>query len=201
MIAAAYARVSTSDGRQSLENQLASIRQFCTARGWTLARTFMDQASGGDRGRDGLADLMAHAHRGEFAIVVVWALDRLTRDGVLDCFERIQRLREYGVQFVSVTEPHFATTGGAGELFLAVAAWMAQQERSRIRQRVKAGVDRARAAGKQLGRPRVVLDHREIQKRVEAGRSIRSIARELGYSAATVARAWERSPLRVPAAP
>ena len=123
MQAAVYVRVSKSDGRQEVENQLAELRRF--------------------------------------DLVLVWALDRLTREGVAETFEYIKRLTSHGVQFVSFTEEHFRTTGPAGELMIAVAAWIAKQERIRISERVRAGLSRARAlrtrSGRMIGRPRVLF--------------------------------------------
>jgi len=85
--------------------------------------------------------------------LLVWVLDHLTREGVAETFVYIKRLSSHGVQFVSFTEEHFRTTGPAGELMIAVAAWIAKQERRRIRERVRAGLDQARAHGTRSGNP------------------------------------------------
>jgi DNA invertase Pin-like site-specific DNA recombinase len=84
------------------------------------------------------------AARREFDLLVTWALDRLSREGVSATFEHIKKLRGYGVQYISFSEPHFRTTGPAGELMIAVAAWIAEQEHKRISERVKAGLQKAR---------------------------------------------------------
>ena len=75
--------------------------------------------------------MFAAASRREFDAVVTWALDRLSREGVAQTFEHIKTLLAYGVQYISYTEAHFRTTGPAGELMIAIAAWIAQQERIR----------------------------------------------------------------------
>jgi DNA invertase Pin-like site-specific DNA recombinase len=99
---------------------------------------------------------------------VVWALDRFSREGVAETFAHIQRLHSYGVGLVSVTEPHFRTTGPAGELMIAVAAWIAKQERIRIQERVRAGLERARKngtkTGQPIGRPRAVFHRDQVAR-------------------------------------
>src|SRR5439155_848682 len=100
--------------------------------GWTFVE-YVDQASGKTGDRESFKRLFADASRRQFDVVLVWALDRFTREGVLETFEYIRDLGKYGVQFESYSEPHFRTTGPAGELMLAVAAWIAKQERLRIK--------------------------------------------------------------------
>ena len=87
------------------------------------------------------------------SVALVWALDRFTRESVAETFEHIQRLTSNGVQFVSFTEEHFRTTGPAGNLIIAVAAWIVKQERARISERVRAGLDRTRTHGTRSGKP------------------------------------------------
>jgi DNA invertase Pin-like site-specific DNA recombinase len=79
---------------------------------------------------------------------------RFSREGVVQTFDHVKKLKGYGVEFESYTEAHFRTTGPAGELMMAISAWIAQQEHKRIVERVRAGLKRARAQGKMLGRPR-----------------------------------------------
>jgi DNA invertase Pin-like site-specific DNA recombinase len=121
-------------------------------------------------------------------VVVVWALDRFSREGVMQTFEHIKRLKGFGVEFESFTEPHFRTTGSAGELMIAIAAWIAEQERNRISERTKAGMDRARRDGKHVGRPRKVLDRERVRQLHRQGRSTREIGAQLKVSAMTIQR-------------
>src|SRR6266700_4010164 len=118
---ALYARVSTKDG-QDTENQLIQLREYCGRQGWSIAHEYVDHVSAkrSDNRREFQA-LFTAASRHEFDVVVVWALDRLSREGVLETFEHIKRLREYHVEFESYTEAHFRTTRSAGELMIAVA--------------------------------------------------------------------------------
>ena len=139
--AAMYLRVSTL--HQETENQLLQTVRFIEANGWERVE-LIDHGSGRDAEREKFQELFSLAARREIDLVVVWALDRFSREGVAETFAHIQKLASYGVGLVSVTEPHFRTTGPAGELLIAVAAWIAKQERIRISERVRAGLERAK---------------------------------------------------------
>lgn len=91
-------------------------------------------------------------------------------------------------EFVSVTEPQFSTTGPHGELFIAIAAWMAKQERTRLQERIRAGISRARAEGKQLGRRVVIFDIDKARELRAAGQSWRAIGKALEQPATTIMR-------------
>jgi DNA invertase Pin-like site-specific DNA recombinase len=132
--------------------------------------------------------MFAAASRREFDAVVTWALDRLSREGVAQTFEHIKTLLSFGVQYISFTEAHFRTTGPAGELMIAIAAWIAQQERVRLSERTKAGLEKARRAGRVGGRPALVVDRKRVAQLDEEGLSLREIAEEMGISAASVCR-------------
>ena len=97
-----------------------------------------------------------------FDVVITWALDRLSREGVAATFLHIRTLASFNVKFESFQEPHFRTTGPAGELMIAVAAWIAEQDRMRMSERTKAGLEKARASGKRLGRPRACFDRQKV---------------------------------------
>ena len=101
---------------------MAQLRQFCAANGWPIVVEFVDRATGKRSDREQFQRMFAAAARREFDCVVTWALDRLSREGVAQTFDHIKRLRGYGVECISFTEPHFRTTRPAGELMIAVAA-------------------------------------------------------------------------------
>lgn len=188
--AALYARISTHDGRQTTLNQLLELRAYCAARGLTIAGEYVDQFSGSApaKQRDALARLLDDARRRKFDGVLVFALDRFTREGVLHAFEYVKTLTDAGVEFISITEPQFQTAGHAGELFMAIAAWMAQQSREQIRARVRAGLARAKSQGVRLGRPRASADLMRIKMLYVDGKSLRDIATEMNLSRSTVER-------------
>ena len=179
MRAAIYARVSTKDKGQDVENQLIQLREYCSRQQWTHVE-YIDHATAKNDERENFKRLFTDASRRKFDVVVVWALDRFTREGVLETFQHIERLRRWGTAFESYTEPHFRTTGPAGELMLAVAAWIAKQERLRIGERTKAGMERARLQGHIPGRRPVLIPMDKARALRKAGMSWRKIGDKLG---------------------
>jgi DNA invertase Pin-like site-specific DNA recombinase len=105
---------------------------------------------------------------------------------VLETLQHLNRLTSYGIGYRSFTEQHFDSCGIFKDAVIAIIATVAKQERIRISQRVKAGLETARAKGKRLGRPRVAVDATRIGRLRSQGRSIREIARELGCSRSVV---------------
>jgi DNA invertase Pin-like site-specific DNA recombinase len=178
---------------QDPENQLVELRRYAAAQAWEVVE-YIDRASGKTAQRDAFKHLFEGASRREFGVVLVWALDRFTREGVAETFIHIRKLLDYGVQFESYSEPHFRTTGPAGELMFAVAAWIAKQERIRISERTKAGLARARAKGRIGGRPAIIFDRvKALQMRAQNPPvSWRVIARKLGVAQSSLRVALAR---------
>ena len=195
MRAALYTCVSTRDKGQETANQLNQLRAFCETQGWPIVAEYEDHESGGKGDRAGFRAMMADAARRPFDIVVVWALDRFSREGVGETFDHIRRLDLQGVQFASFTEAHFRTTGPAGELMIAVAAWIAKQERLRISERVRAGLSRAMKqgtkSGRPVGRPKVVCDRERVRELRRQGKSWREIARTCRVGVTTIRRLYD----------
>lgn len=180
MKAAIYARVSTFD--QDPENQLAELRRYAAARGWT-ATEFVDRGvSGAKDRRPALDAMLMAARRRTVDVVICWRLDRLGRN-LRHLVVLLEDLAALGVAFVSLGEGIDATTP-AGRLQMAVLGAIAQFERERIAERVKAGLARARAQGKRLGRPR----RHTAPLVVTAGLSVRQAAALWGVSKSTAAR-------------
>jgi DNA invertase Pin-like site-specific DNA recombinase len=121
---------------------------------------------------------------------VLFALDRFTREGMTPTIGYLQRLADHGVSFHSYTEPHLATDNElVGNILLAVMASLAKVESQKIGERTRAGMARARAQGKRIGRP--ALDpalQRKIARQLEAGLSAYAVAKQLGIDAHTVAK-------------
>jgi DNA invertase Pin-like site-specific DNA recombinase len=182
--AAVYARVSTSNGSQTCENQLLELRRYCDARGWT-ATEFVDQGvSGAKDRRPALDEMLKAAKRRKFDVLVCWRLDRLGRN-LRHLILLLDELQSLGVSFVSLAEGIDATTP-AGKLQLHILGAVAEFERGRIQERVKAGLARAKAQGKRLGRP-----ERQVAEELLApvrGLSVRKAAERLGVSPATAHR-------------
>jgi DNA invertase Pin-like site-specific DNA recombinase len=124
--------------------------------------------------------------------VLVWALDRFMGESVAEVFVNIQKLLRYDVQVVSYTEPHFRTTGPAGELMIPIATWIAQQERIRISERTKAGLAKAQANGKRLGRPWKVFPCGRVAADRKRGMSWRQLERKYHVPQSTIRNAIQK---------
>lgn len=182
MRAAIYARVSTID--QEPENQLAELRAYVERRGWTGVE-FVDKGiSGAKERRPALDALLVAAKRRKFDVLVCWRLDRLGRN-LRHLILTLDELSALGVAFVSLAEGIDATTP-AGRLQLHVLGAIAEFERARIAERVKAGIARARAQGRRLGRPRSFIPSETLVG--VQGMSVRAAASKLGVSPATAHR-------------
>jgi DNA invertase Pin-like site-specific DNA recombinase len=179
MRAALYSRCSTFD--QEPENQLQELRRYADARGWTV-KEYTDRGISGvkDR-RPALDQLLSDARRRRFDVLVVWRLDRLGRN-LRHLITLLEELQALGIAFVSLNEGIDATTP-AGKLQMHILGAIAEFERARIAERVKAGLQRARAQGKRLGRPRIAPPPFAIP-----GGSVRAAARAWGVSKSTAAR-------------
>ena len=190
---AIYARVSTKDGRQDAENQLRQLREFCTSQGWTVCREYIDHASGkNDTGRPEFQRLFEDAAQRKFDLVVFWALDRFSREGVLATLQYLQRLSGYGIGYRSFTEGYLDSCGMFKDAVIGILAVVAKQERIRISERVQACLHRARAAGRVGGRPRGVFDRARVQELRQQGLSIGEIAAEVGVPRTSVHRALKQ---------
>ncbi len=181
MKAAIYARVSTANNSQDPEVQLRELREYCQRRGWEIASEFMDMGvSGSKDSRPQLNRLMADAHRRRFDAVVVWKFDRFARS-VSHLLRALETFKALGIEFVSLSE-QVDTSTPTGRMIFTVLGAVAELERSLIAERVRAGLRNARAKGKRLGRPPMVVDRAEIARLRGQGRSVRQIAAELGCS-------------------
>src|ERR1019366_495496 len=182
MRAAIYARVSTLD--QEPENQLQELRRYVEARGWTAVE-FVDRGvSGAKDRRPALDQLLTDARRRRFDVVVCWRLDRLGRN-LKHLITLLEDLQALGVAFVSLAEGIDATTP-AGKLQMHILGAIAEFERGRIVERVKAGLVRARAQGRKLGRPQRKISEDVLNQ--ARGLSVREAAVKLGVSPATAHR-------------
>jgi DNA invertase Pin-like site-specific DNA recombinase len=183
---AIYARVSTE--KQDNENQLVQLREFGAKQGWTVFAEYVDRESGAKSDRVEFQRMFADASKRKFDLVLFWALDRLSREGVLQTLQHLNRLENHGVGFRSFTEQYFDSCGIFREAVISIMATLAKQERVRRSERTKAGLAVARAKGRRLGRPQLRADLAEITRLKAQGLSLRAIARQLGIGDGSVRR-------------
>jgi len=187
---ALYARVSTSNGHQDPEMQLAELREYAGRRGWEIVGEYTDQGvSGSKESRPELNRLMIDAHLRRFDAVLVWKIDRFGRS-LKHLVNALADLGAYGVAFISLRDNIDLSTP-SGRLMFQIIGAMAEFERALIQERVKAGLRNAQAKGKRLGRPRRVVDTSKIAALRAAGATWRSVSRELGVGVATLYRLHE----------
>jgi DNA invertase Pin-like site-specific DNA recombinase len=182
-----YLRVST--GEQSTENQRRELEAVARHRGWDIVAIYEDQGVSGAKGRDRrpqLDRMLKDALRGRFDILAAWAVDRLGRS-LQDLVATLGELRAAGVDLF-LHQQAVDTTTPSGRAMFQMLGVFAEFERSMIQERVKAGLARARAAGRRLGRPKVRADEEGIRKAVAGGLSIRRTAQRFGVSPAKVQR-------------
>jgi DNA invertase Pin-like site-specific DNA recombinase len=182
---ALYARVSTEG--QDPEVQLAALRAHVANRGWMIVEEFIDKGiSGAKERRPALDRLLRAAWHGAFHAVLVWRFDRFARS-VTHLITALEHFRTLHIHFISMQE-QFDTSTPIGQAMFTIIGAMAQLERDIIRERVKAGLDRARAKGVRLGRPAATATPNEVVDLRQAGRSLGQIARQLNCSRSTVRR-------------
>ena len=185
---AIYGRVSTKDKGQETENQLRQLRDFCSRQGWEIAVEYVDRVSAKTGDREQFQEMFAAASRREFDIVLFWALDRFTREGVFSTLQYLQRLTAYGIGYRSFTEQYLDSCGLFKDAVISILATIASQERIRLSERTIAGLERARAKGRIAGRPRVICDREKVLALHRAGQSLGNIANELRLAKTTVHR-------------
>ena len=158
---ALYARVSLDerfgDKRyQEVENQLVPLREFAHALGYSVYGEFVDHKSGKDGNRPEFKRMMQEAMLRRFNGILVWKLDRFSREGISMVFSYIQKLRDRRIWLRSLTDSWLDTGNeGVTDLVLSVMAWAASEERRKISERTKAGIARRRAIGQwHGGRPK-----------------------------------------------
>lgn len=190
--AAIYARVSTSNG-QNPEMQLGELRDYCQRRAWEVVGEFVDQGvSGAKEHRPALDRLWADCRKRKVDAVVVYRYDRFARS-LRHLVNALEEFRALGIDFISLHEGVDTSTPN-GRLVFALFGSIAEFERELIRDRVRSGLAAARARGKRLGRPRLVVDRSRIAALRAQGRSWAAISKQLGVGKGTAQRALLGAP-------
>jgi len=187
--AAIYARVSTSNG-QTPANQIGRLREVAEKAGWEVVEEFVDRGISGAKGRDkrpAFDRLCMAATRREIDVVMAWSVDRLGRS-LQDLVAFLSELQASRVDLYLDRQGIDTTTPGGKALYQMMGVF-AEFERAMIRERVHAGLARARKEGKRLGRPKVSRKtERAIQAARAEGKGINRIAIDLGVGSSTVRR-------------
>lgn len=190
MRVAIYARVSTDDRGQDPENQLRQLREWCARMGHPIVREYVEHETGGKgiEYRKQLGAMFAAAARREFDLLLVWSLDRFSREEMAATVIHLQRLSSHGFAFRSFIEDHLSTENElVRNVLLAVLASLAKLEREKISQRTKAGLERARARGKVLGRPKFSDgDRKKLRMALDSGESWHVVSKKTRIPYATV---------------
>ena len=166
-----YLRISTKDKGQDTENQKTPLQEFAKSLGFEVLKVYCDTASGGNSNRPQFQAMLKDAKQKKFDVILVWSLDRFSREGISNTLSYLENLKRSGVALKSLQEGWLDTSDqGMGQLLIAIMAWVAKQERERISTRVKAGLRRTRSNGTILGRP---SGSKDKGRRVKSGYYIR----------------------------
>ena len=186
---AIYARVSTRERGQDAQNQLHQLREFASRQGWVVVHEFVDYESGSTDDREQFQTMFQAAGRRQFDVLLFWSLDRFSREGVFETLTHLNRLTGFGVRYRSFTEQWFDSCGIFRDAVISIMATLAKQERVRISERTKAGLERARREGKTLGRPKAEVNADQIRQLRARGLSWPAVAAQTGVARATCQRA------------
>ena len=185
---AVYLRVSTS--KQDTDNQRRELEAVAARSGWQIVKVYEDAGISGAKGRDkrpGLDAMLKAVNAKEFDMVCAWSVDRLGRS-LTDLLGILQCLHDKGVDLF-LHQQGLDTSTTAGKAMFQMLGVFAEFERGIIRERVNAGLARARQEGTTLGRPRVEA---KVEKRILAlkakGTGVLKIGRTLGVGTSVVQR-------------
>jgi DNA invertase Pin-like site-specific DNA recombinase len=161
------------------------LREYVAHRGFTVTEEYRDEGiSGAKDSRPALDRLMHDARARRFDVVVVVRFDRFARS-VSHLLRALEEFSHLGIDFASLSES-IDTSTPMGRMIFTVLAAVAELERSIIRERVQAGVERARRQGKRFGRPTVIVDREKLVRLKAEGWIIQSIAKECRIARSTV---------------
>jgi len=189
---AVYGRVSTKE--QNPESQLLDLRKYVKLRDWEVYQEYVDHGiSGMEESRPALDRLMKDARKRKFDVLLVWRFDRFARS-TKHLVTALEELEGLGIDFCSYQDS-IDTSTNHGKLVFTIMGAIAEFERSLIRERVLAGVRRAKENGIRLGRPPLEVDIDKMKQLVLNGNSVREIAKQMGISKSLVHKTLVLSPL------
>ncbi len=178
-----YTRVSTDD--QNAENQLTQLQEYANRQQWEIVAIKKDICSGSRSAKDraGLNEVFTMARQKKFDVLLFWSLDRFSREGSRKTLEYLTRLDDYGIKWHSYTEEYISSLGIFADAIISLMACLAKQERVRISERTKAGLNRLKSKGVKLGRPASAPDLKDKVTELRGqGLSLSKIATKVGIS-------------------
>ena len=174
-----YARVSTKE--QNIDLQIIDLRAYAEARGLHIVKEYIDYASGSKNDRENYVNLFNDVRKRKTDAVLVWKFDRFARS-TKELINALEEFKDLGVDFISFKE-NIDTSTPAGKILFTMISAFAEFEREIIRERVRAGMEKAKAKGKILGRPKIppfkIAVIREMKTK---GIGYKEICKKLGIS-------------------
>ena len=171
MKTAIYIRISTD--KQELKNQARDLQEYCNKQKWEIYKIYEDIVTGKETresNRPGFANMFREAHQKKFDIVLFWDLSRFSRAGTLFTLQKLQELKNLGINWHSYQEPYISSIGQFSDVVISIMSTLANLEREKISERTKAGLRRAIDEGKKLGRPAKVCGQGHKLNRIYKGR-------------------------------
>ncbi len=154
-----YARVSKDDVGERFQdpnNQLEPLKKFAGDMKWNIKFIFIDKKSGADSNRPEFKKMLAEARQHHFDILLVWSLDRFSREPLLNTLSYVNQLKKHNIALRSFTENIDTSETGTQELIMIILMWLSQEERNKISQRTKAGIEQKKKLGEwRGGRPKL----------------------------------------------
>jgi len=150
---AIYVRVSkdtiTSDGRlQNPDNQIEPLKKYANDMNWNIKFIFIDKKSGADSNRPEFKRMLAEARQHHFDLLLVWSLDRFSREPLLNTLSYIEQLKNHNIHLKSYTEGiDTRELSDTGELMMIILFWISKNERDKLSRRTKAGIQRRKNLG------------------------------------------------------
>ncbi|HEX6880230.1 MAG TPA: recombinase family protein [Terriglobales bacterium] len=187
--AALYLRVSTPD--QNLDTQMLDLQTMASQRRLQIVAEYSDKISGAKARRPGLDQLMADARRGKFDVLLIWAFDRIARS-TRHFLEILDELNHLNIEFISFRE-NIDTGGPLGRAMIVIIGAIAELERNLIKERVKAGMRRARFEGRRIGREPLNVDSYALVRDRDRGMSLKELAKTYRISRASVCRVLKKA--------
>lgn len=180
-----YSRVSTADQSNSL--QIKELTDYCQRQGWTIVRIFQDKATGSNANRESFKEMNDLIFKKKADVLVVFKLDRIFRS-LRDAVIHLQEWNDQGIEFISVRDPGIGLGNATSRLMTHILFAFSEFELSLIRQRVKSGIENAKAKGVKLGRPKRSNQQLLLSLRAQ-GMTLKEIGKQVGLTESAVSKA------------